>query len=338
MVDAGTLPNMARNRSRRLVLLGALLVAAGAAPAAASPATPDEGASTLVIPFERAVGDTYALAVTHEAVRDGVVVGRERHELLVTVRSPLGDGWVVEVRHQALVRDGVRHDLSAHGEAVDALRDELGGGVLRLRVDGRGTAERILNWRQVESALARTADRLLAERARRHGLSGAAMARARALLEASLARPVAEPILMADWNIVYAACGVRLQPGVPETRRVDVPRADGGAPIRAVDRRRLTADGTGGRSWLRFVSDVRFGDDGRVRFGAAEAHLTERAEITFDRTTRLLAGERVRTLRTPRHVTHEIVRFAEREAPVAADRVSERPLEPTLAPIAEARR
>lgn len=337
MADAQVLPSMVRPRTplpRFLCLLAAGLLLLPTLRSA-------HGAVDAVtaIPFEHALGKTYGLAITHEARVDGATRSLERHDLAVTVRSPLGDGWLVDVRHVALAKDGRRVDLSERTEANAALLDELGGGVLRLRVDRRGTAEAILNWKQVEAALARTKARLLAEREARHGLHGAALERARSLLDASLARPVIEPLLLADWNIVYAACGVRLRTTAPETRRVEVPRADGGGAIPALDRRSLTplTDANGVVQALRFVSDVLFGDSGRVLFGDTEAILTERAVIHYDRATGLLDGERVRTLRQAGRTSEEIVRFRETARPLEARAPVDTALPAATGPLADAR-
>ncbi|MDJ0976102.1 MAG: hypothetical protein QNJ98_16705 [Planctomycetota bacterium] len=321
MADAEVLSTMDRARTPLLRLTAALLLGLLASPAVWAADGTSTAAAPIAIPFEHSVGETYGLEITREARVDGATRSLERHELAVTVRSPLGDGWLVDMRHQALIKNGVRIDLAERTETNAALLDELGGGILRLRVDERGTAESILNWKQVEAALARTTERLLADRVARHGLEGEALTRARELLEASLARPVIEPLLMADWNIVYAACGVRLRPGAPDVRQVDVPRADGGAAVPATDTRSLTPvrDADGDVAALRFVSDVRFGDGGRVRFGSAEAILTERAVITYDPRTGLIDGERVRTLRRGARTAEEIVRFRETPEPRGAE-------------------
>lgn len=339
------------DRVRTLLLriaYAALMGLTGLSAVSTASAAPDRGAENarrgtekIAIPFKHAMGDTYGLSVTREALRDGLVVSSERHELSVRVRSPLDDGWLIDVRHCALIKNGTRFDLRERTEANAALLDELGGGVLRLHVDRRGTALRVLNWTQVDGALRRTAERVIDERVTKHGLAGDALARARKLLAVSLARPAAEPILMADWNIAYAACGVRLLPARAETRRIDVPRADGGPAVAAVDRRSLTPtyDERGAARHLRFVSDVQFGEAGRIRFGAAEAFLTERAVIDFDRKTHLIKGERVRTLRRNGRASRDVVRFAETATPEALDTVVPRPIKPTTAaPIAEARR
>ena len=121
---------------------------------------------------------------------------------------------------------------------------------------------------------------------------------------------------------------------------MDVPRADGGSVVPAHDTRNLSPlrDADGDVRSLRFVSNVRFGDGGRVRFGTAEAILTERAVITYDMRTGLIDGERVRTLRRGARTTEEIVRFCETPEPGATGtEAAPRDLPTEAAPIAEAR-
>jgi hypothetical protein len=211
-------------------------------------------------------------------------------------------------------------DLTSAAPRAASLRDEFGGGQMRIRVDHRGTATEILDWPRVEAALLRAGERRLERRRIRDGLDARAVAQARTDLRGSLDRARLEPLLLADWNLAYGACGT------PLPRDVRVPRMDGGPSLAARDRRQLSEeqDADGRARYLRFTSELSFAG------GANEIVLSESKDplappvrarvrqwsyVRFDRDTRRLGGLRSRAMTTAQRTMLEVVRFAEAALP-----------------------
>jgi hypothetical protein len=311
----------------------ALLVLLAALPLALpTHAAPDEdrgrpSAAALQIPFAHTTGDRYRLHFDHEVIRDGKRTGWRSLDLAVHVIGPLGRDQMIELRWLQIAFGKQVVDLTSDVPRAASLRDEFGGGRMRIRVDSRGTATEILDWPRVEAALLRAGERRLERRRTREGLDAHALAQARAELRASLARPRLEPVLLADWNLAYGACGTPLLLGVPTTRDVRVPRMDGGPTIAARDRRQLSEeqDADGRARYLRYSSDLSFGggtndivlstpDD--VLAPPATARVRQWSYVRFDRDTRRLGGLRSRAMTTADRTVLEVVRFAEADLPM----------------------
>ena len=308
-----------------LVLLASLPVAV---PAAAAPDRSGgrPSAAAVQIPFAHGAGARYRLHFDHEVIRNGKPAGQRSLDLAVHVIGPVGPDLMVELRWLRIGIGKELVDLTANNPRAAAMRDEFGGGQMRIRVDRRGTATEILDWPRVEAALQRAGERRLERRRVREGLDAKALTEARLALRTSLDRTRLQPVLLADWNLAYGACGTPLLLGVPATRDVRVPRMDGGPPLAARDRRQLIeeTDADGRARYLRFSSDLSFGggtneivlsDSDDVLRPPVRARVRQWSYVRFDRNTRRLGGLRSRAMTTNDRTVLEVVRFAEATLP-----------------------
>lgn len=270
----------------------------------------DEQARTLVMPFEREVGDRWGLVIQRTVRRFDGGLSRERRVMDATIRAPRGTGWLVALAYTRLELDDRVIDLAKQDAATQAQRDRLGGGFLLLAVDGRGTATRVLNHKAVGEALER--------HARAQGRETVASASLSALL--------------ADWNTVYAACGVEFTAGEIQRRKIAVDVV-GGDVLVGAQARRLARE-TAARRELVFTSHARFGAEApataaeaspdvayqtnaATRGNPSDWRIEDKERIRFDEVTRRIEGKHLRTIRAGARQATILVRFHETALPEA---------------------
>lgn len=271
---------------------------------------PDATAGTLVMPFEREVGDRWGIVIQRTVRRFDGGLSRERRVMDATIRAPRGTGWLVALAYTRLELDDRVIDLAKQDAATQAQRDRLGGGLLLLAVDGRGTATRVLNHKAVGEALER--------HARTQGRKTVASASLSALL--------------ADWNTVYAACGVEFTAGEIQRRKIAVDVV-GGDALEGAQARRLARE-TAGRRELVFTSHARFGAEAPATAAQTSADVAyqtnaatrgdpsdwgieDKERIRFDEDTRRIEGKHLRTIRAGARQATILVRFHETALPDA---------------------
>jgi hypothetical protein len=306
----GHVPGCRRFPVRRAVRAGLVLAAAAVALGAASALAPAaaEGDSCVSIPFGHRVGEEYALRFEQEEERDGGAASRVATEVRVRVVSPYRDDLLVELTWLAIDVDGRRLALRPRSAENAAALDRLGGGLLLARVARDGTAREVLNWDEVQRALTR------------HAASGGTAS------ETSLARPVVEPLLLREWNVAYAACGLAMVPERSVETPVEVPDVLGSTRFPAVDTRtiRVARRRDGGVTSLEVSSRLSVvlsasaaKAEGRE---AASLRILQSGSTSYDVGSGLLAGSQRREVRAAGRLTVTTLRFREaRPAPVPDD-------------------
>ena len=316
-------------------------------PATSEAEAPRVPEAEQTILFAHRVGDTYRLRI-ERTVREqagskkpqrGAAVRQDKFaaDIHVEVVSLYNEGYVVELHWLALERNGRRVACFPPAPENAAIRDSVGGGVLRIAVQSDGTATSILNWLEVRDALTRfhRTHALRYQKETKKAVDFDAMERR------LLRRAVVEPVLLGDWNQIYAACGVTLRPGKPLTRRVEVPTTGGlqatlpAVDVQVMDVYRNERDAIVG---LVYTSKKEIGarpvsrsaDERSDRIqsmlpgsqATKDIRVDERVLIHFDAETQAIHGTRRRDLHTggrgARHVV-ETLRFSELPAEARRD-------------------
>ncbi len=313
------------------------------------------------IPFAHRVGDRFRLRIERtvrermdrrQSQKDSKQSNTFAADIDVEIVSLYGDGYVAELHWLALERGSRRVACYPPTAANAAVRDSVGGGVLRIAVQSDGTATSILNWMEVRDALAR----FHRARALRYQRETKKPVDLEAIERRLLRRAVVEPVLLGDWNQVYAACGVSLRPGETVTRRVDVPTTGGRAStgaratlpavdVQDMDIYRNEHDAVVG---LVYSSQKTIGTRSKASStprdriasmlpgseATQDIRVDERVLIHFDAETEMIHGTRRRDLHTgganKRHVV-ETLRFSELPVPGAQEDVAPAEDDRTLA-------